>query len=157
MAPAIASTVPPPDVPFLQRHGAILAGAGTGKTTATVAIQVAAAAAGVHAVVITFTNATVDDYIARANSVQAGIATRDNVFTFHKLAGRLLDASDGTSAPEVSLDTIVAVALEGVRRHGLPPHLRDIGLVLVDESQDCSRENYDLAMAIASALAQTSS
>lgn len=150
-SPSIAAAVPPPDVPFLHQHGAVLAGAGTGKTTATVAIQVAAAAASARAIVITFTNATVDDYIARANSVSPNLASRDNVFTFHKLAGRLLDGPDAPPATDVSLDTVVAVALEHVRARGLPPDMRDVALVLVDESQDCSRENYGLAMAVADA------
>lgn len=144
---------PAPDVPFTTSDGIILAGAGAGKTTTTVSLHVAARERGARVIVITFTNAAVNDYIRRANMECAGLASNGCVFTFHKLAAYILRDSQRCADQDVSLDTVVALAVEHVTLRGLHPDMMDIGLILVDEAQDCSRENYDLVRAIA---AQTS-
>lgn len=138
-----------PRVPFLNKSGTIFAGAGSGKTTATVALHHTAHLAGRKAIVITFTNATVHDYIRRANQSCKDIACSNNVFTFHKLAAALLaDAALSKNEPS-SLETVVALAVEHVTDNGLPPEFQRAGPILVDEGQDCSRENYDLVRVIA--------
>ena len=137
----------PPPIPFLKHSGVILAGAGSGKTSTTVALHASAKSIGKSAIVITFTNATVADYIRRANDEVPGLASTQSVFTFHKLAAYVLrDASERGAA---SLDTVVALAVEHVRSKGIPPDLMYTDVVLVDESQDCSLENYQLACEVA--------
>ena len=144
-----------PDVclPKLVSDGVILAGAGAGKTTATVALHLAAVAEGLKVLVITFTNATVSDYIKRANKSQTGLASRDCVYTFHKLAAYILQAASAqdSSSQTVSLDTVVALAVESVVGEGVRSELQQVRAILVDESQDCSKENYELVRAIAKA------
>jgi AAA domain/UvrD-like helicase C-terminal domain len=146
----------PPDIPFLSADGVILAGAGAGKTTTTVSLHAAAEERGVRALVITFTNATVNDYIERANRDKPGLASSESVFTFHKLASHLVRGPGGAdNSQHASLDTVVALAVEHVHEFGLSPDMADVGVVLVDESQDCSRENYDLVRAVAAAAGAT--
>ena len=136
-------------IPFMESDGVILAGAGAGKTTATVSLHASAVDRGARALIITFTNATVNDYINRANSVRAGLASKECVYTFHKLAAHILQGASRPDNENVSLDTVVALALESVKQSGLKEELRDVRVILVDESQDCSRENYELVRAIA--------
>ena len=141
--------IPAPDVPFTSQNGVVLAGAGSGKTTTSIALHNHAHRHGKHVVMITFTNATMDDYIRRAGGVSEDLASTRNVFTFHKLAGLILD--EGEAAPDINLstDTIVPLAIEHIRRSGLCDTLRAADVVLVDEAQDCSSENYDLVKALA--------
>jgi hypothetical protein len=98
-------------------------------------------------VVITFTNNTVHDYIARANHATPGLASTGDVFTFHRLASYLLGDTDKRGA--ASLETVVAMAVEHVRETGLRTDMLDVRVLIVDESQDCSEENYVLACLVA--------
>jgi hypothetical protein len=132
--------------------GCIVASAGGGKTTSNVTLHAAAEARGVRAIVVTFTNATVADYIERANRVSEGLASHDNVFTFHKLAHRVLKELGSDEDSKTCADTVVALALEELRKAGAPESFRGVHIVLVDESQDCSRENFDLVRTLADVL-----
>ena len=140
-----------PNIPFLSQDGSIFAGAGAGKTTTSVTLHAHAQSQGHRVIVITFTNATVSDYIRRANAARQGLASADNVLTFHKLAALVLSSSHG--AEDASLDTVVALALEHAHQHGPPACMKGVRVYLVDESQDCSRENYELVKCIADGMA----
>jgi superfamily I DNA/RNA helicase len=132
--------------------GCIVASAGGGKTTSNVTLHAAAEMRGVRAIVVTFTNATVADYIKRANRVVAGLASHDNVFTFHKLAHRVFKELGSDAVSKTCADTVVALALEELRSDGAPASFEGVRIILVDESQDCSRENFDLVGALADVL-----
>ena len=138
---------PAPDIPFLTSSGSIYAGAGAGKTSTSVSLHANASDRGARVVVITFTNNTVHDYIARANHDRPGLASSNDVFTFHKLASYLLGDAEKRGA--ASLETVVALAVEHVRDVGLRADMLDVRVLIVDESQDCSEENYSLACLVA--------
>lgn len=140
-------SVPVPDVPFLETDGSIFAGAGSGKTSTSIALHKYARDRGKSVIMITFTNATMDDYIRRAKAVASDLASCENVFTFHKLAGLVLQDAENDDIV-LSTDTIVPLAVEFLNRAGLPDPLKVTDVVLVDESQDCSAENYELVRAI---------
>jgi superfamily I DNA/RNA helicase len=108
--------------------GCVIASAGGGKTTSNVSMHVSAESRGTRTLVVTFTNATVADYIARANRAAEGLASLDNVLTFHKLAHKVL----GTDSGATCTDTVVATAVEELVRaarrvRGRPPDPRRRG------------------------------
>ena len=140
--------IDPPDVPFMCSDGAIFAGAGSGKTTTSIALHYHAHSQGKAVIMITFTNATMEDYIRRADGVRSDLASAQNVFTFHKLAGLILQ--EGNAVPDINLstDTIVPLAVEHIQQHGLCESLLKVDVILVDESQDCSLENYELVKCV---------
>lgn len=129
--------------------GTIIAGAGAGKTTATVRLHKDFVSRGLRTVVITFTNAAVADYVSRANEDGPQVACASvDVFTFHKLASALVAEGDEGVVNDTSLDTIVALAIERVETSGVPEKFSDTRRILVDEAQDCSSENYELVRSL---------
>ena len=145
---------PPPDVPFLERGGTLYAGAGAGKTSSCVALHARARDERCRCLLITFTNNTVSDYISRANREFPGLASKKDVYTFHKLASAVIAGGPCGKEPG-SLDTVVAMAVERVDACGVPVEFEDVRVVIVDEAQDCSRENYDLARKLAEGCGAT--
>ena len=149
------TTIVPPDVPFLERSGCLFAGAGAGKTTTSLALHQSAVSAGKCVIMITFTNATMYDYIRRAEEQGTRIDPSASVFTFHKLAGKILSNAAVSEHINASLETIVPLAIEHTRDRGLQEDLQAVDVILVDESQDSSSENYELVKEIAAVAGAT--
>ena len=156
----------------------VLGGPGTGKTTtalwaARTYLETSNELASPRVLFLTFSRSAVNQIMSRTPGILAGYADRIEILTFHGLAYRLLRAfgryaGHGTVAPSIQSETrsrllgvdrtklqyddLIPTALAILTGDTLVSHLLESrwGLVICDEAQDTSTEQWRLLWTIAS-------
>ena len=102
--------------------------------------------------IITFSKKACHDFISRGENIVKDIFTKTNVKTLHSLAGTIINKLDKSKSD--SIEIVICKALNYINQYSAEELkiircLRNLKLIIIDEAQDISKLQYDLAKNIA--------
>lgn len=107
--------------------------------------------------IITFSKKAKEDFIKRGNSFMKNIFTTKNVKTLHSLSGTIIKKIENTESLTSSIEIVICKAYNYINE--LTPEdlkkikcLSELKLLIIDEAQDISELQYNLAKKISEKL-----
>jgi superfamily I DNA/RNA helicase/DNA polymerase III epsilon subunit-like protein len=102
--------------------------------------------------IITFSKKACHDFINRGENIVKDIFTKNNVKTLHSLAGTIINKLDKSKSD--SIEIVICKALNYINQYSDEDLkkikcLRNLKLIIIDEAQDISELQYNLAKNIA--------
>lgn len=102
--------------------------------------------------IITFSKKACHDFISRGENITKDIFTKNNVKTLHSLAGTIINKLDKSKSD--SIEIVICKALNYINQYSEEELknikcLRNLKLIIIDEAQDISELQYNLAKNIA--------
>ncbi len=108
--------------------------------------------------IITFSRKACRDFIERGDNLIKDIFNKNNVKTLHSLAGTIINKLDNSKSE--SIEIVICKALNYINEYSFEELkkikcLRNLKLIIIDEAQDISEIQYNLAKKIAEKLNST--
>ncbi len=105
--------------------------------------------------IITFSKKACHDFIERGNNIIQDIFSKNNVKTIHSLAGTIINKLDKSKSE--SIEIVICKALNYIYQYSIEELknikcLKSLKLIIIDEAQDISEIQYNLAKTIANKL-----
>jgi DNA polymerase III epsilon subunit-like protein len=105
--------------------------------------------------IITFSKKACQDFIERGNNIIEDVFTKNNVKTIHSLAGTIINKLDKSKSE--SIEIVICKALNYINQYSVEELqnikcLKSLKLIIIDEAQDISEIQYNLAKTLSNKL-----
>ncbi len=105
--------------------------------------------------IITFSKKACHDFIERGSNIIQDIFTKNNVKTIHSLAGTIINKLDKSKSE--SIEIVICKALNYINHYSIEELqnikcLKSLKLIIIDEAQDISEIQYNLAKTLSNKL-----